>query len=244
MAQITQPAKPPFIKIINFLRQPQQVFEEIIQEEKPNWQIPMLVLSISTTLSIIVSGTLIARAASMGEVQLPPDWQWWTPDMQNNYMQAQQSMQGPVFTYIIPLVGALLGLWFGWLILGGLLHFGSTIFGGRASMQKDLTITAWASLPFLMRDILRIFFMLIVGHAIQNPGLSGFAENSAFLAQLLSRLDLFFIWMIILLIIGLRQADNLPRTKTITNVLIVSLLILLLSSGIGAILSSASGFAI
>lgn len=239
-----QPARFQFGRILEVLLQPKRTLGLIAEEGRASWQTPMLALSVSAALSVIVSGYFTARAAMMGEMPLPRDWQWWTPEMQNNYMQAQQSMQGPVFTYIIPLVGALLGVWLGWLILGGLLHLGSTVFGGRGSMQSALTVTGWASLPFLARDALRIIFMLIAGHSIQSPGLSGFVANSAFAAQLLSRVDLFFIWAVVLLIAGFGLADNLPRTKAIANVLIVSLLLLLLQSGIGAVLSNASGLAI
>jgi hypothetical protein len=242
--EITQPKRFQFSRIPEVLLQPQRTLALIAEEGRATWQTPMLVLSISAALSVIVSGYLTARAAMMGEMQLPRDWEWWTPDMQNNYMQAQQSMQGPVFTYVIPLVGALLGLWLGWLILGGLLHLGSTVFGGRGSMQSALTITGWASLPFLVRDALRIIFMLIAGHSIQSPGLSGFVENSAFVAQFLSRVDLFFIWTILLLVIGFGLTDSLPRPKAIANVVIVSLLLLLLQSGLDAALSGASGLAV
>ena len=109
----------------------------------------------------------------MGEIPLPRDWQYWTPEMQNNYMQAQQATQGPVFMYIIPLLSSLAGLWLGWLLLAGLLHFGSTLVGGRGSMQSALNIVAWASLPFAVRDLLRIVFMLAVGHAITALGFQG-----------------------------------------------------------------------
>ena len=241
----SEPTKPrfQFSRISEVLLQPQHTFS-ILVAENTGWQFPMLALSISSTLVIIISGFLKARAASMGEVTLPPDWQWWTPDMQNNYMQAQQSMQGPVFNYVIPLVGALLGLWLGWLILGALLHFGSTLFGGRGSMQSALTITAWASLPFLVRDGLRIVYLLITQHPIQSPGLSGFTSNAAFVSQMLSRLDLFYIWSIFLLIIGFSITDNMPRNKSISNVLIVSILLLLVQSGIGSLLSGLSGLAV
>ena len=239
------PIKPrfQFSRISEVLMQPQHTFA-MLASENAGWRMPMLALTLSTTLAIVVSGFLKARAASMGEVTLPPDWQWWTPDMQNNYMQAQLSMQGPVFTYVIPLVGALLGLWLGWLVLGALLHFGSTMFGGRGSMQSALMITAWASLPFLVRDGLRIVYMLIAQHPIQSPGLSGFALNAAFISQLLSKIDLFYLWSILLLVIGFSVVDTMPRNKSISNVLIVSILLLLIQSGIGYLLSGVSGLAI
>jgi len=106
-----------FARIVEMLLQPQRTFALLAEELRSSWSTPMLALSISAFLGVIVSGYLTSRAAMMGEVQLPRDWEWWTPDMQANYMQAQQSMQGPVFSYIIPLVSALVGLWLGWLIL-------------------------------------------------------------------------------------------------------------------------------
>ena len=239
-----QPSRFQFTRITSVLLQPRTTLVAIAEEGRASWQTPMLALSLSSALSIIISGYLNARAAMMGELPLPRDWEWWTPDMQNNYMQAQQAMQGPVFTYILPLFGSLLGRWLGWLILGGLLHLGSTLFGGRGSMQSALTMTGWASLPYIVRDGLRILFMLLTGHSIQSPGLSGFVENSTFAAQLLSRLDVFFLWMLILLVIALAQTDSLPRTKAIANVTLVSLLLLLVQSGIGSLLASASGLAV
>jgi len=69
-------------------------------------------------------------------------------------------------------------------------------------------------------------------------------ENSAFAAQLLSRLDIFFLWTLVLLVIALTQTDSLPRTKAIANVALVSLLLLLVQSGIGSLLASAGGLAV
>lgn len=159
-------------------------------------------------------------------------------------MRAQQAMQGPVFAYIIPLVGALIGLWLGWLILSGLLHLGSTLLGGRGSMQGALTVTGWASLPFLVRDVLRIIYMLLAGHAIASPGLSGFTESSVFLAQVLARVDIFFLWSCLLLVIGFGISDALPKMKAVANIVLVSLLLLLVQAGIGVVLSNLSGLAV
>jgi hypothetical protein len=233
-----------FSRIPELLLQPARTFALLVDEARATWGTPMLALSISTFLSVMVSGYLTSRAAMMGEMPLPRDWQWWSPEMQENYMRAQEAMKGPVFAYIIPLVGALVSLWLGWLILSGLLHLGSTLLGGRGSMQSALNVTGWGSLPFLVRDVLRIIFMLLAGRAISNPGLSGFAENSVFVAQFLARFDLFLVWSIVLLIIGFGIADKLPGARAIANVVIVSLMLLLLRAGIGVLLSNMSGLAI
>ena len=231
-------------RLRNIFFHPRQVFQEISMEPRATWLTPMLLLTITAILVVVVAGFLKTRAAMMGEVQLPRDWQYWTPEMQNNYMQAQQATQGPVFMYIIPLVGSLTALWLGWLLLAGLLHFGSTLVGGRGSMQSALNIVAWASLPFAVRDLLRIAFMLVARHAITSPGLSGFTSSTGFVAQLLTRADIFLIWNVILLVIGFALADGLSRGKAVGGVLVVIVLVLLAQAGLGALSSGFGGLAV
>ena len=231
-------------RLRNILFRPRQAFEEISTEPRATWLTPMLLLTITAILVVVVAGFLKTRAAMMGEVQLPRDWQYWTPEMQNNYMQAQQATQGPVFMYIIPLVGSLTTLWLGWLLLAALLHFGSTLVGGRGSMQGALNIVAWASLPFAVRDLLRIVFMLVARHAITSPGLSGFASSAGFVAQLLTRVDIFLIWNVILLMIGFALADGLSQGKAVGGILVVIVLVLLAQAGLGALSSGFGGLAV
>ena len=248
MADITFSQQP--VRHLNLSRlrdvlfRPRRAFQELSVQAGATWLTPMLVLTITAILVVMVAGYLKAHAAIMGETSLPPDWQYWTPEMQKNYMQAQQATQGPVFMYVIPLVGALTGLWLGWLLLVALLHFGSTLVGGRGSMQSALNIVAWASLPFAVRDILRIAFMLSARHAIVSPGLSGFFPGSAFLSQLLTRADIFLLWNVILLMIGFSMADGLSRGKAVVGVLIVIVLVLLAQAGLGALVSGFGGLAV
>jgi len=223
-------------RVFATLLHPRQTFTNTTAEARSTWLTPMLVLSLTAFLVVLVSGYLKTRAAMMGEVPLPPDWQYWTPDMQNNYMQAQQMTQGKVFMYVIPLVSAWSGLWAGWIVLAGLLHLGSTLLGGRGSMQSALNIVAWASLPFAVRDILRIVYMLSTSHAITSPGLSGFATSS-FMTQMLARTDIFLVWSIILLIIGFSIADGLPRAKAFLGTVVVMLLLLAVQAGLGTLVA-------
>jgi hypothetical protein len=233
-----------FSRMLATLIHPRRAFAEMASEPRAVWLAPMLVLSVTASLAVFVAGYLRSRAALMGEIALPPDWQFWTPEMQNNYMQAQQATQGPVFAYVIRLVGALAALWLGWLVLAGLLHLGSTLLGGRGSMQSALNIVAWASLPFAIRDILRMVFMLSAGRVIASPGLSGFAASAGFLSQLLARTDIFLIWSVILLVIGFGVTDGLSRSKALAGVLIVMLIVLLAQAGLGALGSGLGGVAV
>jgi hypothetical protein len=233
-----------FSRMSSILFRPRRAFEELTSEARATWLTPMLVITLTTILVVIVSGYLKTRAAMMGEIALPPDWQYWSPDMQSNYMQAQQATQGATFMYIIPLVGTLTVLWLGWVLVGGLLHLGSTLLGGRGSMQSALNIVAWASLPFALRDILRIIYMFSVGHAINSPGFSGFVLSSVFLSQILSRIDLFWLWYLILVVIGFSIADGLSRNKALVGVVLVLLLILVAQAGLGALTSNIGGQAV
>jgi len=248
MTDITLDQRPPrrfdLPRAQAMLFRPRRGFQEMASESRATWLTPMLLLTTTAILVVVAAGYLKSRAAMMGEVQLPPDWEFWTPEMQNNYMQAQQATQGPVFLYIMPMIGSLTGLWLGWLLLAALLHFGSTLLGGRGSMQSALNIVAWASLPFAVRDILRIIFMLGAGHAIISPGLSGFTSTPGFVSQLLTRLDVFLIWHVILLVIGFALTDGLPRAKAVTGVVVVVLLVLLAQAGLGAVTSSFGGLAV
>src|SRR5512134_3788761 len=88
-----------FSRVRDLLLHPRQVFQAMTSESRATWLTPMLVLTITAILVVVVAGYLKSRSAMMGEVELPQDWQYWTPDMQENYMVAQQARQGPVFMY-------------------------------------------------------------------------------------------------------------------------------------------------
>ena len=223
-------------RVFATLTRPRVAFETAKEEARASWSTPMLVLSLTSLLVILVTGYFKTQAAMMGEIPLPLGWEWWSPSMKDSFMQAQALRQGTVFMYVIPLVGVWARLWLGWVALAGLLHLGSTVLGGRGSMQSALSVTAWALLPFALRDLLRIGYMLVEGSVIASPGLSGFATG-VFLTQVLARVDLFLIWCIVLMIIGFAVTDGMPRLKAFINVAIVMLILLSVQAGLGSALA-------
>jgi hypothetical protein len=184
----------------------------------------------------------------MGETPLPIDWQYWTPEMQNQYMQAQQATQGPVFLYVIPALGALASLWIVWVLVGSLLRLTLTLFGGHNS-SAAMNIAAWAGLPFALRDLLRTIYVLVQQQPISAAGLSGFVaapEGGAllFAQRLLVFVDLFTIWFILLLIIGVRAGNAISPGRAIAAVLIVAGVVFAVRAGLGVAGSQFSGLMI
>jgi hypothetical protein len=230
-------------RLLVFLFQPRQGIRRLATEEKPIWLMPMLAISLMFLIRIVVNGYFQAHAAATGQVTLPPDWQYWTPEMQSNYMQTQAAQQGPVWVYIMPATLGLAKIWLAWMIVGGLTHLTSTLFGGRGKMVSALNLVAWACLPFVLRDVLRVIFMLIAHHAIISPGLSGLVTGPFFI-NLLSSGDLFFFWFAVLLAFGIRKADNLPLGKAILSVAIVLAVTLTAQAGMSALLSKLGGLTV
>ena len=220
-------------------------FRKWQSESRATWLTPMLVLTITAILVVVVAGYLkIARSHDWEKFNCRRTGNIGLPTCRIITCRRSKPPRDPYSCischWSVP--------WqdYGWdgCCLAALLHFGSTLLGGRGSMQGALNIVAWASLPFAVRDILRIVFMLSAGHAIISPGLSGFVSTAGFVSQLLTRLDIFLIWNVILLVIGFGIADSLPRSKAVTGVLVVILLVLLAQAGLGALSSSFGGTAV
>jgi hypothetical protein len=220
---------------------PRKLFQQIASHTSANWFTPLLILSVMVLINVAVTGRLKSQAAQMGEITYPPDFEYYTPEQQAQYMQAIQSTQGPVFIYVLPAIAYLAGVWFGWLILGGLLHLVTTLAGGRGSTAISMNIVAWASIPLAIREGVQILYMLFTKSLINNPGLSGFslagdARLAIFFNQFLRIIDIYLIWQVILIILGVKLSTGLSKTKSSLTVIITILIILLVRTGLSYVI--------
>ena len=120
------------------------------------WFKPMLVLTVLVVLLSVLGGGARLRAAQMNMVQPPEDFQYWSEEQQNQFFESQAAIQGPLFIYIFPLLGAIAGLWAGWFLLGSMLHLLMTLKGSRQPQVVYLNLVAWAALPFIIRSLVQL----------------------------------------------------------------------------------------
>jgi hypothetical protein len=126
-----------------------------------------------------------------------------------------------------------------WALLGVLTNLFSLAFGGHNGTGTAMNIAAWASIPLGVRNLMQIIYYLATGSAIQAPGLSGFAPTPntdsmlILLQQVLSRIDLYLVWQIGLVAVGIGVWGGLSWKKSIPAATLAVLVVLLLQSLLG-----------
>src|SRR4030042_2951921 len=216
---------------------PRRAFQHISSSTTSTWLTPLLLLSCLVLINTLVAGRLNNQAAMLGEISYPPDYQYYTPEQQAQYTQSLQSPQGPVFVYVLPGIASLIGVWIGWLILGGILHLIATMLGGRGSTATSMNIVAWGSIPLAFRALVQFLFMLITKNLISSPGLSGFSPTGdsgwlLYVSQFMKLIDIYVVWQIILIIIGIRVSTAISAAKSSIGVLLTVVIILALQAGL------------
>src|SRR3970040_20193 len=122
MAEIASlPIEPPRRFHVDWLLpalfRPRRTFAKIVEQSGDVWLTPILVVMVAAVAHALVTGWLKQIAALSGPIDLPPDFQYWAPDQQNQFMQAQAAASGPVFLYVFPSILSALSVWVGWLVV-------------------------------------------------------------------------------------------------------------------------------
>ena len=232
--------------LLKVLIRPARAMAEIAREDRAVWHLPLLLLTALTIMFALIAGPLRMAAAQNALAEPPESFQWMSPEQQEQYLQAQQSMNSPVTTTLFPTIGAVIGVWVGWFVLASILHLVSTMLGSRSNSTTAYNLVAWASLTLAVRLIVQMIAMLSTKHLIDSPGISGFVASDAagillYWKSMLRQVDIYWIWQFVLLWLGVSAASGVIRRKAFSVVLISMLLVLLLSGLPGFIAAQFSG---
>jgi hypothetical protein len=227
---------------------PRQLFTRIAAANSGLWQTPMLLLSLSAVL-LVLAGGWIKQSTGSTAIEIPPQFQYYTPEQQAQFQQAMAATQGPVFLYVFPGLVAIFRVWLGWLLVGGLIHLISTMLGGRGSTGTTMNVVAWSGMPFFLRDLVRLVALLVTHNAVRSPGMAGFvpaseAQLGIFLTALLGAVDIYLIWAILLISLGVRISTSITTVKAVLGAIITIMLVLSLQAGLSYLTSRLSGLTV
>lgn len=235
--------------VLPTLFRPRSALARVVDNPHPTWRTPLVLVMLAAAGNAVAAGTIKAAAAAAGEITLPPGFEFYTPEQQAQFQQAATATNNTTFNYILPALGAVLGVIILWFLVGWLMHLMQTLLGGRGTSRAALNIAAWAALPLVARYIVQIVVMLTSDQLIAGAGLSGFAPagegiGHALLAGILSQIDIYLIWQVVLLYIGLRLSSQLPRAKSWLTVLLTIAIVLALRALPAALLAQFGGLTV
>ena len=131
---------------------PRRTLKKVAEQDHAVWIAPILVLSILAML-VVIAGGQPRTTQAQSNVEIPQDFQYWPPEMQEEYMNNQAKKVYFIPTFFLPLCAG--GVWISWFLLGSLLHLALTLSGSRGSNTSALNLVGWASLPFAIRYIVQ-----------------------------------------------------------------------------------------
>jgi hypothetical protein len=228
----TQPQRSPLKLLIGVLARPGSTMR-YLREAKRRWWIVPAVLMMA---ALVFHGFALARANAEYVYQQQLDWFASMPQEQRGPMsEPPPKATPPLLTTAIPIAGRALVTAVGWLVWAGLLYLAGTFFGSNDVKYGPLfAMTVWAWVPYAIRNALQGLVMTLTGRPIYNQGLSGLVLDSAppppmamalsgryippsrgeqVLAGLLARIDVYFVWNLALIIVGVAVFERLPRKK-------------------------------
>jgi len=223
---------------------PRKTISTIVEQDKPAWLTPLLILSALLLITVLVSGPIRLQQIQSGAT-LPQDFQYYSEADQQKFLTAQATQSSPLFVYVFPFLSGMLKLWISWFLLGSLLYLSLTLAGSRAGSIKSYNLAGWSFLPWGLRYLVQLAGILVSKQLNPAGGLAGFVSADAtgfflFLRSLMGLIDIYFLFQVALLFIGAVPLSGLTRSKAwiATG---ISILILMLLQSVPGLISAALG---
>jgi Yip1 domain len=245
-APAPQAAISPIGRIFGVLFSPKSTFEDIVR--KPNWVPAMVVLFLTglllnITLANRVNWTDFAKEQIAKNKFASRQFEQMDEAKQEKAYQ-QAATQQKIVRYVRGVIG-----WPLLLLLVTLIYFGAyrLLGGARLGFGLAFTIVSFASMPVGLKEILGSIVCALKDPTLIDPENYLASNPAAFLSSdapawqkvPLASLDLFGIWMLILLAIGFSAADpkKLPFGKSLGIAVGVQVFLVAFFTGLAWILS-------
>ena len=206
-------SRPPLIALLTaIVDQPRQTLQVVSGwHGAAIWLIPLLLISLSCVPLAIVQAPhnkeLVQQQVQRQLQQLPEEQRREVAAQMETFTTAPiliaSTLLGSFFSLLVGLSGQTLWLYLGALILGGEISFG-----------RMWRLSVWSRLPYAVSWLAQAGFTMTAGRAVRYPGISALVATGNLvqdgrnpLFALLGSLDMFWLWHVILVALGLSAAQ-------------------------------------
>jgi len=217
-------------KIIDLYFSPVETFKKL--NEKPDWVIPVvLTLIVALIFTMIALPKVIIPEQSKRIMEME--------QLTEEQKEAASAGLGGIKPYITTPIAVTVSFFFIVFVKSWIFFMIFMLFGSRTIFKKVLAIVSYSFLINIPESILKTAMMLMKGSTRVYTSLALFASNLGFkspLFGLLSRIDIFTIWNLILISIGFTVIYGIGKKKSFGVVFGCWILWLLIHFGIRFIL--------
>lgn len=219
-----------FERLIKIIYSPSEVFESI--ERKPNFLLPMLVTVVVTALVTFFTKDMLAE---------------YTKQMMMSQGLSSSQIESTLeATKTLTQVTLVLGIVFSFLspvIKGCVSHLFSIMFSGEAKIDASVSVVLNSYMIVMLGTLLALPIVIVTQNPVFSYSAAVFlpaADSTKPLYTLLSSLNVFTIWYLIVSIIGFKKVHKYSTIKASLAVLIPFGLLMLMSFA-GVIMGSMAG---
>jgi hypothetical protein len=213
-------------RLVNVFIAPKKTFEDL--KRKPSWWVPWLVTGIFSLIFGIVGAQKIDMARMIQrEIDKSPSAQRRmervAPEQRERVLSAQASV-AKIFFYAAPVLNLIGGL----LIAGVLILIFNFMLGAEVPFERALAVVFYSYIPFIISAIMLTISLLvssdpntidITNPMPTNPGFFLDPTGNPFLYSVASSLDIFSIWVVVLLGLGFSTASSNRKPNARTGVI-------------------------
>jgi hypothetical protein len=227
-------------RVTNIFFEPTKTMADI--RRSTSWWLPWLLISIFSVAVVFtwdkkigfdnISQVQISKSSRADQFEkLPPDQKQKQFDTQ---VKATRyfSYASPIFILVFMAICA-----------AGLMAVMNFGMGAKFSFSTMIAIVAYSWLPGLISSVLTIIVAFLAdpeGYDIQKPLMSNpgyFISTPKFLSGMLTMFDIFMIWTIFLMAIGISENSKIKRNNAFIAICATYFVYKLITSGIGAAFS-------
>ncbi len=219
-----------FSKVINTYFEPRKVFESL--KIKPTWLIPFIIVSVLGMASFWFTYPLIMK----GVITNIQENERYTEEQKEMIIERiGEAEHPPVYQLAFAPAGTLVYLVF----ISAVLYFVfNVLLGGSSSFKRVLSVFSYSSLIAIPKAIVHIPLAFARDTANVQTSLAILLSPDAkdsFLYKVLGGFDIFTLWQVIVLSLGLAVMYNYTTKKSFTVVLILWVLLIVVGAGVSSL---------
>ncbi len=220
-------------KIIGIFTSPAKTFASI--DLKPTILVPLLLIIAVSLVFVFTAGDIIKTETLTKQEQAMQERGMDSAQIEDALARIEKFMgiTTPIFAVVVPVVVLAV-------IAGVFLFVGNVILGGKTTFKKVMSVATWSWLVVSLYSLVMLPIVLAKESLQVSFSLATFMSEEArqsFLYNLLTKVDIFYIWWLAVFSIGLAVIYKMETRKTAIAVTVVYLIYAVVASSFAGMFS-------